>query len=945
MLKRFFKPKWQHKNPAVRQRAIASITDDTTLIEIANTDDNTEVCGAAIQRISSITTLLKITPPQQLQETLNKQFSKLIAKKASQLSFHPGIVSRLQRINSLELIKTVADQANDIQLREAAIALIGENEQTLLAHYTLKDPSSKIRQATAQRLHDETLIRDTLKQLGKKDKRVAQMLRGQLDTLEARQSQLKEIQNIIELTEHIGHNDQCQRHQAQLNTLKNRWNQLSNVGAENTREFSNACAKAQNRIEDWQQKLESLKPLIHAKESQCALAEDFLTRLNQRQRLSDLEVIELGETLDIFHQDWDQLERLPEQFEAPQSNRFHQALNLLHERVKFLQKNSRFTAGLEKIIHKAEVQLQKPHLQTGFIEALTADWEKQKQPEDPQLKEEYQSQFSRLINQLHIFQSKQKQSQEEKLKQIQTSLCRIETSLEQDQLNDSDALQKEIKKALRELIDIPTQEKTLLEGRLQKVAPKIQELKGWRRWSTDQARIELIDEATELKTIDQDANTRAAAVRELRSRWKKLGEIDPASGRKLWKDFDTACSEAYALSQAHFDAEEEQRQKNLEHRENICSDYEALENSTNWDAPDWRNIDKQARTLQNRWRNSGAVSRRKWKHILERYKSAESAIESHLKNERRINLNKREALIEKLEALQDNDNLTEALQAARDAQRAWQPTVTGRRSDEQKLWKRFRTAADTIFARDKEKQEATREEINAVLDKKALVCAATEQLAAKEQIHSSDISKLRTQWDEIEPINNKQANQLERRFEKAMRSVNKSSQKGHWKQQLEQLSSLMERHDLLEAYEKTIQKDEDDALTESYKQQWLAMGNSENSALDLRFKKASQGSFNKSELETSAESRASLLLDLEILLELKSPPELAEVRMQKQVSRLADAMAHKDGQSNLLEASLKRIKTYYESGAVPPEHAEGFSSRLIPVVASLENKLTKLIEG
>ena len=434
-------------------------------------------------------------------------------------------------------------------------------------------------------------------------------------------------------------------------------------------------------------------------------------------------------------------------------------------------------------------------------------------------------------------------------------------------------------------------------------------------------------------------------MRELRSRWKKLGKIDPVSGQKLWKDFDSACSEAYALSQAHFDAEEEQRRKNLRYRESICSEYEALESSTNWDSPDWRAIDKQARSLQKRWRNSGPVSRRHWKAILERYKVAESAVESHLNNERRINRHKREALIAKLEALQDHDNLVEALQAARDAQRAWQPTVTGRRSDEQKLWKRFRAAADAIFTRDKERQQTVRSKINTALEKQTRVCIAAEQLAITEQVSSSDVSKLRSQWDEIEPVDTKQGNRLARRFEKALQSIEKSSQKKHWQRQLEQLSSLMERHDLLETFEKAIQKGEDDVLVESCKQQWLEMENSENPALETRLEKACQGSLSKEALASNAEYRASILLDLEILLELKSPPELAKMRMQKQVDRLADAMTHRDGQSNdLLESSLKRIKAYCESGAVSPEQAEKFSSRLIPVVASLENRLTKLIE-
>ena len=851
----------------------------------------------------------------------------------------------LRQSSSPESNKAATDQSGEAQQRKAEIALIKDSEQALLAHHTLTDSSSEIRYAAAQRLRDKPLIRVTLKQLGKKDKRVARTLRGQLENLEAEQLLLKNIEEIIESIEQIGYSEQWRRDQTRLNTLHNSWNKLAGVSAEKYSRFSKASNAALGRIAQWQNKLESLKPLIEARESQCALAEDFLTQLNQRQRLSSLEAKELGETLDIFQHDWDQLETLPEQYESVLARHFQQTMSQLHKRVSFLQRNSLVADGLGRIIHKAESQLGKPHIQAEFIAKLKTDWEKQKLPEDPRLAGEYRDQFSQLSNRLNAQWEKQKHNQEKDLCNIQAWLDRIEASLAQDKLNDSEQLQAQIKKSLQGLTDIPEQQKLTLENRLHKLTPRIQELKGWRHWGTDQARNELVDEAIALKEVDHDAKTRATAVRELRSRWKKLGEIDPVSGHQLWKNFDSVCTEAYALCQAHFDAEKELRGDNLRDRKNICTEFESLHSETNWDSPDWRAIDKQMRNLQNRWRKSGPVSRRDWKSIFKRYKSAESAIESQLKNERRIDHNKRQALIEKLEALCDHDNLAEAIRIARDAQRAWQPTVTGRRSDEQKLWKRFRAAADAIFDRDKEKQKTVRQELDAVLDKKKTICIAAEKLASSAQISSSDIPRLRAQWDETESVKDRQASVLERRFEQAIQSVKTASQRGHWKQQFEQLHRLLEKHDLLEALEKALQKNGDHDLIEGFKQQWSDLKSSEDPALEIRFKKACQGSFDAQELESNTESRTSLLLDLEILLELKSPPELAEKRMQKQVDRLTGAMISKDENSSRLEPSLERIKTYYESGAVPPEQAEKFSSRLIPVVSSLEARLAKLIDG
>lgn len=50
----FFIPKWQHSNPAVRVKAVADLDDIYLLSQIAEKDENVEVCQAARSRIESL---------------------------------------------------------------------------------------------------------------------------------------------------------------------------------------------------------------------------------------------------------------------------------------------------------------------------------------------------------------------------------------------------------------------------------------------------------------------------------------------------------------------------------------------------------------------------------------------------------------------------------------------------------------------------------------------------------------------------------------------------------------------------------------------------------------------------------------------------------------------------------------------------------------------------
>ncbi|HHJ19175.1 MAG TPA: DUF349 domain-containing protein, partial [Gammaproteobacteria bacterium] len=930
-----------HKNKAVRIAAIKSLRDKTILLEMANNDASHDVRREAIRHIDSLPVILKVRNDHRLQGDIDIRFSTLLEQGADDADDHPEISQRLKRINNPVLNKKMALAANAVALRRTAIELI--DSQPVLAECVVSDNNADNRLLAASQLTDEALIRSTLKQLGRKDKRTAQALRQHLAARKQAEEADAQAQALIQSVESLGHDEHWQRDQTRLNTLRNQWEERSDqVSDALLKRWEQSTQAADQRLGIQRQQVAAQQPIQAAKISQCELIEGFLQQLQQRQRISEHEAVELGATLDVFLQDWDDIEGLPEAMEVTLANRFHQGLHRARQQIETLQKNAQKTRYLEQIIHRAEGLCKAKSLRESAVVKLDEDWNKQKLPTDPVLAEEYRQHFSRVMNQLKYRLEKQDKARASGLKKVEGWLSDIEETLAQDKLGDAVQLQRKIDQTLKSLPGLTPQQRSGIDQRLHDCVPKIRQLQGWRHWGTDQAREALVAEAIELKAQDHSVADRAKAVRDLRQRWKSLGEIDPAAGNAQWKQFDEACSAAYALCQSHYDEEAKKRQQHLAQRVRLCEQMEAFEKETDWSSPDWRSIDKQYNQFRNQWRQSGAVARKDWKAIFERYKKAEAALESHVENERRVNLQRRQGLIEKLEGLKDHEDLAEAIQAAKDAQRAWQPTVMARRSEEQKMWKRFRAAADAIFDRETQRRESASAAERSDIEQKEKIITMLEQLSEKETLSGSELADAKQAWHDSANIRGPKGKSLERRYNEALAKVDLARDRQQLKRQLEQMENLFERQQFLDQLEMAIQTP-DQTIDADIEQTWsslqaVAQPAAVDQAMALRFEQAAKGTIDNASLLANEQQRAALLLALEILLDLDSPAEYAQQRMEHQVARLANAM-NSGEKGDQIELSHQKISNYCQQGPAPLEPLKELSKRFQVIADQMVSEL------
>lgn len=885
MLSRLIQPKWKSKNPDSRRAAIPKIKDPSILVKLANTDPDLSVRKAAIFATPDIHTLLLTEQHERLDRSRAERLAELMFITTEPVSLNPEIEYLFEHIKDSRFFTRVLIDAACPKMRVVAATYL--DDENCLADVILHDASAEVRALCASRLQSEEPIRSVLKKLPKKEKRTAKILRAKLEEIESINAIIVRKESLLKKVSSLGNTDEWQREQTTLMSLRNEWKQLSAHDLSDLdAKFHERERSAQERITARKFQAASLQPVIDEKTGQCAFVEAYLEKLNQKQRTSTEEASDINSTLDLFADEWRQQPALPESIESPLANRFHDALSACRKRVSELQERSQKTAHLEAILSNAQKMLLHTDATEKEIQNLEDDWRQQQLPGDSSLAIEYKDNFDELFQQLKTKIEKNRLKKTQGLKLIEHYIEQVEASLSQEKLGNSTQLIKKAKKTLEGLAGLCPNERRKIEQRIKSFTPTIKTLEGWRHWGTDRAREELISEAESLGGANITIKERTEQVKSLRNRWKNLGSIDPGARTALWNRFDIACNKAYEPCKAQFEEETETRNKNLGKRRSICETLKELRDTTDWESPDWRSVDKAFRSLQSQWRECGPVNRKDWPTISEEYRQLLININNRLEEERNKNRKFREDLIAQIEILKNEENAEIAAEKLKKLQKQWQVTVSGKRGLEQKLWRNFKAAGDTIYNKEKLRKQAAIDEVNVALIKKENVCDQLENLTGPNHHIKQQLAALEQQWNETTVPEHRSARALQARYDAAIESCHADILCNDIETQRSELGTLFE-----------------------------TAKNSRGPQIDT------------AEIEE-------LLLDVEIQLNVDSPSAYRQQRMKKQVDRLSARLGKK--QSTSLENTTSRFKKLLgRDGLGSTEHWE----RIAAVYSAIDNEL------
>jgi Domain of Unknown Function (DUF349) len=123
-------------------------------------------------------------------------------------------------------------------------------------------------------------------------------------------------------------------------------------------------------------------------------------------------------------------------------------------------------------------------------------------------------------------------------------------------------------------------------------------------------RAEALAESTDwLKTADE--------LKALQEEWKKIGPTPRAQAHAVWQRFRKPCDRFFTRWHEHRDQRQQEWSKNLERKEGLCAQAEAL-----MDSADWETTAAEIRRLQSEWRTVGAVKKSRSDAVWQRFRKA-----------------------------------------------------------------------------------------------------------------------------------------------------------------------------------------------------------------------------------------------------------------------------------------------------------------------------------
>ena len=393
---------------------------------------------------------------------------------------------------------------------------------------------------------------------------------------------------------------------------------------------------------------------------------------------------------------------------------------------------------------------------------------------------------------------------------------------------------------------------------------------------------------------------------------KAMGALAPSVNRKkIRREISEAREQLFKKTQETRDIEEWKRWANVNIQNGLIARMEALRESK--DVP---KVAKEMRDIHEEWRKAGSAPAQKAEELWQRYKPIRDELKAHCTEffkkqnaERGVNLEKKIALCEKVEAQKDSEDWNKTADAIKELQNEWKTTgpVPQKKSDA--IWKRFRKACDHFFERRKEHFDDIKGERDENIKKKEALCETAELL--RDSIDwtktVAELKQLQTEWRTIGAIPRKKSDQIWKRFRGACDHFFERFKR---RDEVDAEDKLKRREELVENAATFAADDpnEPDAIAEKVNElwtEWKGVGRLPDSGGDVqtRFEKIvselvakAPAAFAKTDLDPAAnrKKREKIVTRLESLLsglKLDEPSTGERDELADIAARLKDALA------------------------------------------------------
>ncbi len=276
---------------------------------------------------------------------------------------------------------------------------------------------------------------------------------------------------------------------------------------------------------------------------------------------------------------------------------------------------------------------------------------------------------------------------------------------------------------------------------------------------------------------DEDVVEAFKELQKLHEQWKDLGPVAKEFRDSIWERFRAATSVINKRYQAHFEGLKEQQAQNLEAKQALCEEVEAIANKEITSSTEWNALSKQIEEIQAKWRTIGFATRKENQKVYDRFRAAcdkfferKRASFSEFKDSMNANLEKKMAIIAEAEQLKDSTDWKATGDRFIELQKQWKEIGAVPRKKSEQIWKRFRAACDAFFtARDNRPDGPGSLGAN-LAAKKALIESIKAYVPVDAEADAAAAKDFAAKWNEIGFVPFKEKDKIQAEYREALQA-------------------------------------------------------------------------------------------------------------------------------------------------------------------------------
>ncbi len=195
-------------------------------------------------------------------------------------------------------------------------------------------------------------------------------------------------------------------------------------------------------------------------------------------------------------------------------------------------------------------------------------------------------------------------------------------------------------------------------------------------------------------------------LQKLHEEWREIGPVSMEHKESLWERFKAASTIINRRHQEHFENIKAEQVRNFERKSALCEEIEQIIAEAPTSHKAWNKASERVQAIQTEWRTIGFAPKKDNNKVYDRFRAAcdkffevKHAFYTEAKDDMAKNLEVKNSLCERAEAIAERDDWAKATEELLALQAEWKNSGTVARKYADAVWKRFRAACDNFFER------------------------------------------------------------------------------------------------------------------------------------------------------------------------------------------------------------------------------------------------------